>query len=213
MDRYQLIESYINNLLSKEEKSAFESRLASEPELKKDLEYHAAMKASFDHLLEEDIRGEINRIKKGTTDVSAKTVKMTWMRWVAAASVLLLMVGGKWMAPISSADAIAEYYKPPVLDISRSDVELQPVIRDFSQAHNEMKEGDYLKALEMFGQVDLPDGHKMSNGLEWYIALCHLDNDKAKAIEILQNISRTKNHKYAKNASKLLEDLHWFGRY
>lgn len=121
MDKYTLIESYIMNQLKAEDKADFENQMEQDPELLKDVEAHAKMKVSMNHLLEEDVLDVISKLGEGQGE-KVKVRKLN-IKWVSlAASVLILLSACWWMfrggedtvKPNGKYDLIFENYFHPV---------------------------------------------------------------------------------------------------
>lgn len=80
----QLALDYLDNRLSQEERLAFEIRLSSEPEMHVILEEIEKSKKLSGHIIELETRNVLNSLEKSTST-------QVWLRWLVAASVILLV--------------------------------------------------------------------------------------------------------------------------
>lgn len=107
-DSFEALEAYAEGRMSGEEQRAFELRLAEDRELSEQLsEYRSTRRAIAQSNEDDEVR---KLLKKSEERISATSTN--WLRWAAAAAVLILIGTAAWMLSRSSTSlpALAEKY-------------------------------------------------------------------------------------------------------
>lgn len=197
MDKYTLIESYLMNTLSAEEKADFELRLTQDPSLKKDLDAHAKMKVSMNLLLEEDIikliQDEGKESSEDFTDNNSShslSQHFNYKIFIVAACILILSIIGWWLLNNSQAsrqeDSIedklyVDLFKPVKSFDLRSDNEILDTNSDkYLEGIRLAEESKYLLAKRaLYPLINTPNDDIRFNA-QWNYALVLIklkDND------------------------------------
>jgi len=93
---YEQIEAYINNTLSKEERTTFEQQLNEHPSLKKAVLNHVLANEAIGLSIEDKIAGKLDRLAQSRAAVkSPPSLKVGWKKRLAiAAGILFLVLAG-----------------------------------------------------------------------------------------------------------------------
>ena len=217
MDKFELIESYLMNALSAEDKQAFEQRLEREPDLKADLMSHAKMKLSLNALVAEDVREVIEKEKEMHQEgVQSKAPRSKMNKYrlrylaIAVGLMFLIVACWWWASPMSFDSAFSKYDKYPLAEITRSETGsgiVDETLTNYLAAHKLKEQGKYEEALVQFQKLNLSTSSKYYENVEWFTAITLLKIDGTKAVEKLKVLALNSEHKYSVEINSLLEDL------
>ncbi len=199
MKNEDLIEKYIQDKLSSEDRLVFEALLKNDISFKKEVEYHKDLKIVVEETEDSNFTNLIYSIEKEDKNQSKKT---SMYKWLAAASVILL-VGLTYFVNLekntSSKDLFSNYFKPYrniIKPIERDSNELDETAKAFMA----YERGDYNKAIKGFTQ--LYDKNKESY-LLFYKANALLKMEKSKeAVPLLIE--------HLKSKDTLIEKTNWY---
>ncbi|MBT8232008.1 MAG: hypothetical protein HKO66_04885 [Saprospiraceae bacterium] len=215
MDRYTHIESYLMNVLSSEDKAAFELEMSQDPQLKADVEAHAKMKSALDGLVEHDVKAvldaENNQTASDPIPMPTIPIAIGRRKFIPiAASILVLVSVGWWVNKPTSTDRIFENYcKEPIGFDTRSgeNVQIDSITKMYFDTYKLIKENKFQEAYNIYSSSNIPKDHKLHDNYEWFSALTLLKLDREKAIEKFELLSKNQSHKYSKKIREILEEL------
>lgn len=209
------IEKYLKNEMNEDERVFFESCVKTDTVLKKELEEHAAIYASFDKIREEEMKANFMRIDRDddlehsegksvaleTELTKRRSVKLpTYFKWaasiavIAAASWLLFFLNNH-----TPSELFTEYYTTypnTVSPVSRSGKES---IADYWQFY---ETGQYENAYSAFKIV--VDADPENEEIRFYLGICALETGRNN--EAANNFSAV-----AKNAeATFFEQAQWY---
>lgn len=123
MDYYDHIEDYCENLLSPEDKKAFEAALLTDSQLKTLVDQYPDGHKISEGLLEMDMMETLARLKKEkSTLIVPITKKKPWIKWVAAACVVgvLVFIGNNLIFKTKDTQKLySELYQEAIWPIER----------------------------------------------------------------------------------------------
>lgn len=94
-DKYEQIEAYLSGDLPEKEVAAFESKIAADPSLKREVDKHKLSHQSLEILIEDSLREELKklRLEESQSESKGRVVSMRRMRvmWAAAAVIVALI--------------------------------------------------------------------------------------------------------------------------
>ncbi len=234
----ELIESYLHNKLSIEQKQAVEAELAENPELGKEVEQYQLLFHGFKALRIERLAQEMrswskSRLTRVVTPKAqqAKVFGIWRIAAVAASLILILGLGLKWYASNSLGDqALADtffeaYFEDNTLSAEKS-VSGESISRGFEKAEEAFNRGDFEMAANEYTQlktllIDFPLDPSMKKAYlelaEWNQTLAMLlqDPGSEQAKMKLNEISRQQDHSFNKKANELkakVDNPLWFLR-
>ena len=93
---YEQIEAYINNTLSKEERTTFEQQVNEHPSLKKAVLNHVLANEAIGLSIEDKIAGKLDRLAQSRAAVKPPpSLKVGWKKRLSiAAGILLIILAG-----------------------------------------------------------------------------------------------------------------------
>lgn len=236
MEREKLIEKYIQNRLSKEEKAEFDTLLANDVAFKKEVSLHNDLKQVAKHEDDTDFRNLIT----GFETVKPQQ-RRNYTKWLAVASIILL-VGLSYFFNLNntpSSNELFNNYFEPYRNV------IQPIERSATQQNEKTmafmayEKGDYAKAVQLFTnlyattkepyylfykanallklekadealpllQEHLKTKDTLTEKTNWYMALAYLKlEDEENAKKLLQKVIAEGTYK-TKEAKKLLKEF------
>lgn len=189
-EEIERIESFLDGSMSDSDKIAFEEQLKSDPELQ--------AKTDEIRLLQVGIQEAILAKKLASFHQPAAkvvTMKSNRTKWLAAASVLILLAAGAWFLFLQknpNEQLYANYFKPdPGLPTTMSSSDAY----EFEKAMIDYKNGDYQKAIDSWKQQPKNDT------LTYFIGLAQQSiGDTKAAIDQLSIIAADGNKPFYKDA-------------
>lgn len=112
MDNNYLIEKYIQNSLSSDEKLVFEALLKNDADFKKEVDFHSNLKNAIKHEDSVNFRGFISNLENNT---SQKVGQKPFYKWFAAASIIVVLGLSYFLIPkkeVSTNTLFASYFEP-----------------------------------------------------------------------------------------------------
>ncbi|MEO1258788.1 MAG: hypothetical protein AAFZ15_08315 [Bacteroidota bacterium] len=111
--RRQLMDDYIMGQLTEKDSIDFENELQSNEQFAADFELHKNMVAGIKALGNRELKNELKIIHQQVTKPTTR-VRPIWYRYVAVASILVLIAAGIWVVNQnnSNRDLFLEYYAP-----------------------------------------------------------------------------------------------------
>ncbi len=234
MEREKLLEKYIQNKLSQQEKIKFDTLLSNDGAFKKEVDFHMNLKKIARH--EDD-----DNFRKLITDIETTKPRQSrnYTKWLAAASVVLLL-GLTYFLTLdnkASHNELFTAYFEPYRNV------IQPIERGSPQqdektlAFTAYEKGEYKKAIKLFSKLyastkesyylfyqanallklekateavpflleHLKTKDTLTEKSRWYLALAYLKlNNKEEAKKTLKKVISESNYK-SKEAKELLE--------
>lgn len=196
MENEQLIHDYTNGRLSREDTSAFEARLTTNPELAREVKEYKDLKKAIKEnerlelkttLQELEVEEDVPEI---TNEEKVSFTKKYRHIYIAAAVIIFAIIGFQFLEKEPSGqDLYASYYQP-------YDNTLQPVTRGetgedvLSQAFQAYEAGEFKKAITLFDS----SLKKQSNpDVSFYKAMSLISTGSEKeAATLLNNLKKEK---------------------
>ena len=236
MEKNKLIEKYIQNRLSQDEKSEFEKLLINDLDFKKEVDLHVNLKKVAQHEDTADFKKLVSNF-----ETVKPQQRINYTKWLAAASIVLL-VGLTYIFNLndttSSNDLFNNYFEPyrnVIQPIERSNTqqnektmafmayekgEYTKAVNLFTNLYSNTKEPYYLfykaNALLKLEKADealpllrehLKTKDTLTEKTQWYMALAYLKlEDKVNAKKLLQKVITEGKYK-TKEAEKLLKEF------
>jgi len=234
MEKEKLIEKYIQNRLSQEEKAEFDTLLLNDVEFKKEVDLHSDLK----HVAKLEDSADFRKL---IADIKIKKTQQrrNYTKWLAAASIVLVL-GLSYVLTLGNKPTNEELftsYFEPYRNV------IQPIERGEAQqdektlAFTAYEKGDYKKAMVLFSKLydstqesyclfykanallklekaneavpllleHLKTKDTLTEKSRWYLALAYLKlNNKIEAKKTLKKVISESNYK-TKEAKELLE--------
>jgi len=236
MEKEKLLEKYIQNRLSQEERAEFDTLLSNDVAFKKEVDLHINLKKVAQHEDDADFRNLIADFETVKPQQSSNYTK-----WLAAASIILLL-GLSYFFNLNnttSSNELFNNYFEPYRNV------IQPIERSTTQQNEKTmafmayEKGDYAKAVQLFTnlynttkepyylfykanallklekadealpllQEHLKTKDTLTDKTHWYMALAYLKlKDKENAKKLLQKVITEGKYK-TKEAEKLLKEF------
>ena len=234
------IKAYLEGNLSKSDLKDFKAQLASDSDLKSEVEAYRKIFNGFQYLKEEAFESNVKEwgtelrkkdIRLPIESKSAKIRSLYRRMAVAASTVLLLGLGTTfWAGHNFSNDAlVAKQYEAPISTRTLGEPgegNLKEVQDQFTAAHllfQENKNQDALNAFQNLtnyletnkSNIDELEWSYYFENIEWTSALILLKSGQENGDEfknLLDKITDNSNHSYTNQANKLKSDLNSFWR-
>lgn len=230
----ELVEWYLANKLSDDNRQLVDERLEKEEVLAGILKQQSDLQAGFQALKDQTFREQVQ--KWGAQDQAApveakvRTLRPVWRRVVgiAAAALLLVTAGVFWNIQTNYSDEAlaAKYYKTPPTGNTMGAGEIiteADYLEAFSDAHRSMQTEDYAAARLLFEQLVTqipPDSFSADDltyyqdNLDWNLVLAMLGQGESgdPLRRRLDVILSSPSHTYHTEAKELAEDLDGFWR-
>lgn len=179
---FEEIEAYLLQTMGQAERSGFEQRMASDPELQQEVQLQRQLLAIVEV-------GSFTQpeLASGTPVKSLTIAKSRFKPWLAAAAVLVL-VAAVWFLyqPSNNPQTLANhYFQPdPGLPVTMSSTHQY----QFYDGMVSYKEADYEKALSIWKELSTT---APSDTLQYYMGLAQLNHDQyTEAIKQLQPLAQ-----------------------
>lgn len=191
-DDFELIEAYLMNKLSEQERATFETKMKADSDFQRQVENQQKLFVGLKNALFEDkIKQTLKRLVEEDKDFTRKSPKIytiQWSKvavWVAAASFILISYFS--FSPISLPDSELDFYVTRDTDTVALSKEQKIAFEQFFEAQAHMAEGRYLlscKNLETVLTVkDLRPYFRES--AQWHLAISYLKSGQARKAEKL----------------------------
>jgi hypothetical protein len=209
MSKYILFEKYLENTLSDQERSDFELRLQNEAGFKADFDGHLKTQKVFDLLLEEELVGEIEEIKKGKNSTKLRILRPMLM----AAASLLVLISAYFLLDSNSPNQklMEEFFIPTSLGATRNgdtDKDLLDIQKQYRMAEAAYIEKDYHSAIAELSMLINMDNPLIKEPSQWLLVLSYLGiENNNEATFLLEKIAKDSNHDYSARAKELLVRL------
>jgi len=207
------IEKYLRNEMTEDERVFFESRVNTDNELKKELEEHALIYASFDKIRADEMMSKFSSISVDLPETEAKIIdlepgisvknnKFYYVKW-AASFILIAVVG--WLilnrgTGAGATDIYQEYYASypnvvaPVSRTESGDIRAEMWIQ--------YESGDYSNACKSFESALKNDPDNLE--LSFYLGISALETNQAgSAVKNFDSIVKNVN-------SRFYEPAQWY---
>ncbi len=185
----EIIDQYLNKKLRGEQLEAFESRLNSDADFKKEIELQAYIHRGANKLGEDEMRSKLKKIRrevlksdeKRSTEtkvvpLARKKKIRSILRWSTAAAIALAVGALIYMLTtyqnMSNVDLYASYYQPYAEEITVRDA---GAVTQISQAIQLYKDKKYQEALPVFKQLLIAEPDNAE--LQLVIGICQLELD------------------------------------
>jgi len=202
-DRQDLIDRYIINTLTAEERIAFEKQLASDIDLQKEVELTRLIASALQREGEENIFNilksmpgdEFNHWINSKRPIQSNKKRLLFLSLPAAAVIFLLLFIGLGHR-YSTTDLFNQYYTVPAYEtyFSRGGSNLTNDERSLiQQAKERYQRSDYRNALQLYNQIIEGKTDWKQEAPEeviFYSAICRLEtNDLPGAIDMLEYVA------------------------
>lgn len=201
----RIIEKYLANELSPEERNAFEQEMEADDFLKEAVEGLEALKVKQPEISISSIQEETekrinllsNKSKKG------KLISISAFKMAAAACIigLLCFISFRLFLnnqPVNEQEIYASYFKP--LTHPDGNVRGENNLSDEKLAVESYEKEDYFEAVNYYQQLVKEHPRNVKNNLFYGISLLATNQPK-KAIEVLNKITTSEEYHY---------DIHWY---
>ena len=119
MTQEALIEKYLLGTLSSEEKELVEQLIATDSNFKKELEFQSSLKEVIEVEEDENFKARLKEFESNKAVTSGRPI----LKWLVAASIVVLVVAGALVFPKSSTDPLFAAHFEPYANV------IQPVVR------------------------------------------------------------------------------------
>ena len=236
MEKEKILEKYIQNRLSQEERAEFDSLLANDEAFKKEVDLHTNLKKVALHEDDAEFRNLIANF-----EIVKHQQKRNYTKWLAAAGIALVL-GLSYVLMLNdttSNEELFSNYFEPYRNV------IQPIERGSSQqdqktlAFTAYEKGDYKKAIDLFSKLydttnesyclfykanallklekakeavplllkHLKTKDTLTEKSRWYLALAYLKlNNKIEAKKTLKKVLSESTYK-TKEANELLKKI------
>ncbi len=157
-DKYEQIEAYLFGDLTEKEAAAFESEIAADATLKREVDKHKLANNSLEILIEDSLREELKKLKAEEThsEKQAKIVPMRRMRFMmAAAAVIVALIGFitfQWANDTySNSGLVASNYEA----FQKEEIRFPGVETVLENASDAYEQGDFQQAIELLNSIPL----------------------------------------------------------
>lgn len=227
MKHFDLIESYLQGAMSKEDAHAFDQQLASDPELRKDLEDYKLARLVSGTLAYDDAKRKISGLQeKGLQVVHRRKATPLLLR--IAAVLLVLVVCGFMFSQFSYTDSalagshfltaslqmrspqsagiaklIDEKKYTEAIDVLQQENANDPLSKSLlAEALTKAKR--FPEAISLYSELAADTQFINRDGAEFALALLYLkNNEPAKADTLIARIASNEEHDYRFEARKL----------
>lgn len=218
-DLQNIIERYLADKLSPDEKIEFEKRLNSDTALSKEVEFMRHITTAFDRNAErgainelkntdeKEIRNIIMAVEKGLSSKSKVKRLVTGICSVAAVVAAILIIIG--LQPrYSTSNLYAEYYETPVyvqgLPSRGGNMITNEEQKELDNATEYYKKGDYINSLNILNKIAVnKNPEELPDNIAFYLAVCMIEiNQTEKAKPLLKHVSEL-------DYSEFQEDAEW----
>jgi len=215
-NRQDLIDRYILNTLTEEERSAFEKQLTEDIDLQKEVEltHHIALALQRDgeknifNTLKSMPEDEFNHWINSKRPAQSNKKRLLFLSLSAAAAIFLLLFVGLGHQ-YSATDLVNQYYTVPAYEtyFSRGSSDLtKEEINLMQQANARYQCSDYRNALQLYNQIIEKKSDCKKEAPEeviFYAAICRFEtNDFPGAIGLLEYLA-------SDNTSDFQDDAVW----
>ena len=194
-----LFDSYYKDILSAQERTAFEKRLETDSEFKKEFDNYSVLVDGIS-LYERERMKNILKSTSNNADDRAKhidnhsRISMRRIYYAAAATLLLLMIPGYFVYQNMTFNKrmYNEFYVkdsgvPVVMGSANNST--------FKNAMNEYKDANYKTALALLNQLRANDNY--NDTLNFYSGICYLETDNAeKAVDLFKKVTESESGNY-----------------
>ncbi len=205
----QEIDRYLDGSMTREEKQAFDRRLANDAELRKEVDLQQAIiKAVRKEQLERIIKREENVIRKR----NIRKIVISFGSLAIAAS----LVGFFYMGYMNNCENLyGRYYQSYTISEipSRGDEKLTFTKSDsiFFNALQNLESGQNKPAIRLLEELNSSSTEMLAasgDAIKWYLSLAYLKNgQKKKAKILLHNLAGNNLSEYKSKAMALLKEL------
>lgn len=183
MKNLNLIDRYFENSLSPKERLEFNDLIQNDEGFKNEFLFQKDLKKAISHHQNQELKETLENFERGLK--SSSRFSVVPVKWVAAASLALLLSVGGWIVnnyAFPSNERIFETYYEPYPNT------VMPIVRGSEvnsieyRAFIAYEAGEYHKAINLFNSVE----NSSDKYIQFYKAMCQLSADKPnEAIETL----------------------------
>lgn len=202
------IERYLRDEMSSEERSGFESEIATDKSLKQEVELHRMVHDTLGDPAETRFRETLaDVIDKKTTEKPqpAKVRKLIpdWRLISVAATVLIALGVFTWFNPMSTSDQFADNFDAyPMVLTQRSQADTAQMDVLITEAVRYYESQEYPEAAASFGRLAQLDPGAVT--FPFYQAISHIaSGDLDQAIPLLEDVLTRPDH-------LLIEQTRWY---
>lgn len=211
MNYYDLIDRYVSNQLTPEERHQMEQAIAKDSELAGAVNNHDIIAGAMDYLTEMEIRSEMNRIRSETHTVSSSRIRGKLLL-VAIALVVLAAIILFWFsyqnrqADQTAYQLYAAHFTPHMSDQVRGNTDGAKTLTLCEQGHEALSLGlDSAESL-LLQSVELQE--PCQDKARWYLALLYLKrNEVVSARDHLKQLADYARSPYHQEAVNLLSEV------
>ncbi len=205
MNNSNLIEKYFKNSLTPKEQLVFNDLLQNDEGFKKEFTFEKDLKKVIAITQKENLKSMLQNFENKTS----RTSKFIFLskKWLAAASIVLLIGLGSWFIKNSYFPSDEKLYAQnfkPYRNI------IQPIVRGENKNTIEYRafvayeNAKYHKAINLFSSID-----SKADYVQFYKAICYLSLDKtSNAIDLLLPITMSEVHDGSDK--KIKEKSNWY---
>ncbi len=211
-DKYQKIESYLNQEGDEAAQKSFEDQLAQDESLRKEVELHREVQETIKGKELHDFRSALKTIdqnwdaenhqqeKKSHQGGGGKVVGL--YRWLAvAAAAIAFFLVYTFLLPTNNqpTDLFAANFQPYPMLLNERSGEAQEETAQLSAAIQAYAANDYAAAIPAFEGLTAVTN---SSAYQFYLALSYLGNQQAQqAIPLLETIHQDSNNTFSEQSS------------
>jgi len=195
---FELIDRYINNDLSENEKIDFENRLNSDSKFKQHFKEQLLLSQAIE---EQVLTGKLNEFhKEATTKVISINNNSSFYRKLAVAASIAILIGiGGFLflnKPTNNEKVFATYFKP---DPGLATTMGTTTQFEFLDAMVDYKQGNYAKAIKKWEPI--LKYNPTNDSLNYFIGVAYLaDENEKSAIKHLIPVTKNSNSVFVKDA-------------
>jgi len=196
-DKLVLLEEYLDDLLSKQERILFEEILRNDPELMKEFR----LRKNVNEALQEDDILELRDTLDGILSDNHKTKKVykNPLFIASTAACIALLITFSWISFFSSHKSSSQelfvdnYSKYPVVTCFRSNTNITKTDLLICSAFEAYESNNYVKSQEYLYKLRKTDD--ANNMIEFYLALSELElNNLGESEKLLVDLTNKRNH-------------------
>lgn len=198
-DYFDLIDDYMDDALSSEDKSSFEAAMATDIKLTHAVENYTLIKKLSSSLIEDEVRQQIEKLKdgkQGKKEVSKNIPFKKYMAVAASVAVLILCTYliNNYFAKINNDLIVQNLYQRPYDQVTRGEEE---ELNRIDKAIDLFNKNDFEASKSLFSQK--PANDSLSKVADFYLANIAFFREDYKNSERLF-LSLVSHPNYAKDA-------------
>jgi hypothetical protein len=212
----ELIDRYLSGSMAEEELNSFNSRLSTDPDLRKEVELQRSIiEAVRKEQLERIIRNEEKKINN-----TRKLILYAGSLAIAASLIGVFFVGNQNTCENIANSYYSSYIYTPIPSRGGENLPLTKSDSVFFDAIGQLKiespiryfnEGSPKLDIEKLESINNPSSEMIAatqDAVKWYLSLAYLQKGKKrKARNLLEELVKMQDNEYASKANELLKEL------